>query len=49
MELYTIRGGGHTWPGGGPMPEWFVGSTTRSIDASALMWAFFSQHPLVSR
>ena len=44
--LYTIHGGGHTWPGGGYMPEWFVGKTTGSIDASSLMWEFFSQHPL---
>ncbi|HUJ14650.1 MAG TPA: PHB depolymerase family esterase [Thermoanaerobaculia bacterium] len=44
--LYTIRDGGHTWPGGEPMPEWFVGRTTRSIDASALMWSFFREHPL---
>lgn len=49
VELYTIRGGGHTWPGGRPLPEWFAGSTTRSIDASALMWAFFSEHPLAPR
>ncbi len=49
MDLYTIRGGGHTWPGGGPLPEWFTGSTTRSIDGSALMWAFFNAHPLAAR
>src|SRR2546426_8468975 len=22
VVLYTIRGGGHTWPGGQPLPEW---------------------------
>lgn len=49
VTLYSIAGGGHTWPGGGPMPEWFVGTTTRSIDATALMWAFFQQHPLAQR
>jgi polyhydroxybutyrate depolymerase len=42
--FYTIEGGGHTWPGGGPLPEWFVGTTTSTIDASSLMWEFFSQH-----
>jgi polyhydroxybutyrate depolymerase len=47
VVLYTIEGGGHTWPGGGPMPEWFVGRTTRSIDATSLMWAFFREHPLL--
>jgi polyhydroxybutyrate depolymerase len=46
VTLYTIKGGGHTWPGGTPMPEWLVGPTTRSIDATSLMWAFFRAHPL---
>ena len=45
VVLYTIHGGGHTWPGGMPLPEWFVGRTTRSIDATSLMWAFFVEHP----
>ena len=45
VVLYTIHGGGHTWPGGMPLPEWFVGRTTRSIDATSLMWAFFMNHP----
>ncbi|MFL5638949.1 MAG: alpha/beta hydrolase family esterase [Gemmatimonadaceae bacterium] len=46
VVLYTVRGGGHTWPGGMQLPEWFVGRTTRSIDATSLMWAFFTEHPL---
>lgn len=46
VVLYTIAGGGHTWPGGGSMPEWFVGRTTSSIDATGEMWAFFSAHRL---
>ena len=46
VVLYTIRGGGHTWPGGKPLPEWFVGPTSTSIDATSLMWAFFRAHPL---
>src|SRR5213078_1083736 len=46
VVLYTIRGGGHTWPGGQPLPEWFVGRTSNSIDASSLMWAFFRAHRL---
>ena len=46
VVLYTVDGGGHTWPGGGPMPEWFAGRTTRSIDASGLMWTFFREHRL---
>jgi polyhydroxybutyrate depolymerase len=45
VVLYTIHGGGHTWPGGMPLPEWFVGRTTQSIDATSLMWTFFVEHP----
>ena len=49
--LYTIHGGGHTWPGGDTayLPEWFVGTTTQSIDASSLMWEFFRDHPLAAK
>ena len=46
VVLYTVQGGGHTWPGGTPLPSWFVGRTTHSIDATRLMWAFFREHPL---
>jgi polyhydroxybutyrate depolymerase len=46
VVLYTIEGGGHTWPGGKPLPEWFVGPTSNSIDATSLMWDFFREHPL---
>jgi polyhydroxybutyrate depolymerase len=44
--LYTIQGGGHTWPGGKPLPRWLAGSTSNSIDATGLMWTFFREHPL---
>jgi polyhydroxybutyrate depolymerase len=47
--LYTIRGGGHTWPGGEALPAWLLGRTTRSIDATGEMWAFFREHPLHRR
>jgi polyhydroxybutyrate depolymerase len=43
--LYTVEGGGHTWPGGKPLPEWIVGRTTTEINASRVMWEFFVQHP----
>jgi polyhydroxybutyrate depolymerase len=46
VVLYTIEGGGHTWPGGKPLPEWFVGPTSNSIDATSLMGDFFREHPL---
>lgn len=44
--LYTVIGGGHTWPGGTPLPEWFAGFTTNSVEATREMWAFFRDHPL---
>ena len=46
VVLYTVQGGGHTWPGGQPLPEWFVGPTTQSVDATSEMWAFFREHRL---
>lgn len=46
VVLYTLQGGGHTWPGGKPLPEWIVGPTSREIDATRKMWEFFLEHPL---
>jgi len=46
VVLYKIEGGGHTWPGGRDLPEWFAGRTTQTIDASSMMWEFFKDHPL---
>jgi polyhydroxybutyrate depolymerase len=47
-ELVTITDGGHTWPGSAFAKniESFVGHTTESIDATAMIWAFFEAHPL---
>ena len=45
VALYTLRDGGHTWPGGADLPEWFAGKTIRDFDATAEMWRFFEQHP----
>jgi polyhydroxybutyrate depolymerase len=44
--LFTVHGGGHTWPGGGPLPEWFVGLTSHGVDATAEMWEFFHRYRL---
>ena len=44
--LYTIQDGGHSWPGGEPLPSLIVGQTTSEIDATQLMWDFFQQHSL---
>jgi len=43
VTLCTIDGGGHTWPGGFPIP---TGKTTTSISATDAMWTFFQAHPL---
>ncbi len=46
VVLYRIEGGGHAWPGGKPLPEWFVGPTSNGVDATGEMWRFFRAHPL---
>jgi polyhydroxybutyrate depolymerase len=43
VELYTIEGGGHTWPGG-PAAGWRVGRVSRELDATEVIWAFFAGH-----
>ena len=43
--LYTIDGGGHTWPGGFQyLPAWIIGKTCRDFDASQVIWTFFKKH-----
>lgn len=49
VVLYTLLGGGHSWPGGKPLPEWWVGATNTSIDATSELWAFFLEHTLQQR
>lgn len=44
VALYTLRDGGHTWPGGPDLPEWFMGRTVRDFDATGEMWRFFERH-----
>jgi polyhydroxybutyrate depolymerase len=44
VVLYTIEGGGHTWPGG-PAAARRVGRASREIDATSTIWAFFQRHP----
>ena len=46
VVFYTVEGGGHSWPGGKPLPEFIAGVTTRDIDATKTMWNFFQQHPM---
>jgi polyhydroxybutyrate depolymerase len=44
VVFYTMQGGGHTWPGGKPLPRWLVGPANDNVDATELLWAFFRQH-----
>jgi len=45
VELYTVVGGGHTWPGGGQyLPAFLVGKTSRDFDANEVIWKFFQAH-----
>ncbi|MBW6466964.1 MAG: hypothetical protein K0B06_10700 [Brevefilum sp.] len=46
VVFYTIRDGGHNWPGGSPLPEWITGKTSQEIDATQLMWDFFQEYSL---
>ncbi len=43
--LYTIEGGGHTWPGASQyLPEKIVGKTCRDINGCEIIWEFFKKH-----
>lgn len=45
--FYTISGGGHSWPGGDALPEFIAGYTSDDINATRVIWDFFSAHPLM--
>ncbi len=46
VVLYTIEGGGHTWPNGRQyLPRAVVGRVSRDIDANRVIWEFFANHP----
>ena len=41
VEMWTIEGGGHTWPGGKQYAnEFFIGKTSREIDGNKKIWDF---------
>jgi len=45
VVLYTIEGGGHTWPGGRKgFLENLVGKTSQDINAVEIIWDFFRRH-----
>ena len=43
VVLFTITGGGHTWPGMRTSPR-YLGTTSYDISANDLMWEFFKGH-----
>jgi polyhydroxybutyrate depolymerase len=46
VQLYSVIGGGHTWPGGLQYsPVQVTGPTCRDFDASQVIWEFFAAHP----
>ncbi len=45
VVLYSVDGGGHTWPGGVQyLPAWIIGKTSRDFDANEVIWSFFKKH-----
>jgi polyhydroxybutyrate depolymerase len=49
VELYTIPGEGHEWPGGPKEPRRatrLLGPQSTAISANEVMWSFFTAHPL---
>lgn len=48
VRLDTVAGGGHTWPGSAfsQASAGVLGNTTFEIDADAVIWQFFVDHPM---
>jgi polyhydroxybutyrate depolymerase len=45
VVFYRLEGGGHTWPGRRP-DSFYLGPSALSLDANAIIWDFFTRHPL---
>jgi polyhydroxybutyrate depolymerase len=46
LVLYTVNGGGHTWPGGKQyLGKRIIGKTNRDIVACDVIWEFFNSLP----
>jgi polyhydroxybutyrate depolymerase len=43
VVLVSVPAMGHAWPGGPALPG--LGENTDAVDATRLMWEFFSRHP----
>lgn len=49
VELYSVTGEGHEWPGGPPLPPaltTILGPQSNAVDANETMWSFFAAHPM---
>jgi polyhydroxybutyrate depolymerase len=47
VVLYTVYGGGHTWPGGSQyLPIHYIGKTNQTFNAAAIAWEFLISHRL---
>ncbi len=49
VELYTIAGEGHEWPGGPVLAKRLtsvLGPQSDAVDADDVMWTFFAAHPM---
>jgi polyhydroxybutyrate depolymerase len=49
VELYSITGEGHEWPGGPSLPRRLtrqLGPQSDAVNADDVMWTFFSAHPM---
>jgi polyhydroxybutyrate depolymerase len=44
VAFFRIEGGGHTWPGPSQLPRFLFGRTSRTFDATAVIWSFLSAH-----
>jgi polyhydroxybutyrate depolymerase len=45
--VYTIQGGGHTWPGGPQyLPKLIVGNASQNLNATRTIWEFFQTQVL---
>lgn len=48
VQLYTIVGGGHTWPGSHVVDGGGIGLTTHEVSATATILRFFAGHKLAA-
>jgi polyhydroxybutyrate depolymerase len=45
VVVYTIEGGGHTWPGGAQyLPAFLIGKASHNLDGTQVIWEFFKKH-----